>query len=140
MHRSPSQHEEIRILHQKKRVSKPRTLHAQKSQRQKKDRWSKNATIQKMTVVEFRRQLAAAVEIVTNTRSLYTEVNNLVRRKGKSLKTRHTGQQLTSTKLPRAGHTTKSEKGTTVSAEQLSLRRPAIKSEKGGKETHCVNC
>jgi hypothetical protein len=30
-------------------------------------------------------------------------------------------------------HTTKSEKGKTISAEQLSLRRPAIKSEKGGK-------
>jgi hypothetical protein len=62
-----------------------------------------------------------------------------VRRKGKSLKTQRTGQQLTSTKLPHAGHTTKSEKGTTVSAEQLSLRHPTIKSEKGGKETHCVN-
>jgi hypothetical protein len=59
--------------------------------------------------------------------------------KGKVLKTWCKGQQLTSTMVPHAGHTAKSEKGTTVSAEQLSLRRPTIKSEKGGKKNHCVN-
>jgi hypothetical protein len=36
-------------------------------------------------------------------------------------------------KAQRIGNTTKSEKVTTVGAEQLSLRHPAIKFEKGGK-------
>jgi hypothetical protein len=48
-------------------------------------------------------------------------------------KTLHTEEKLTGRKVQHAGNTTKSEKVTTVSATQLSLLRPAIKSEKRGE-------
>jgi hypothetical protein len=41
-------------------------------------------------------------------------------------------------KVERAGNTSKSEQVAIVSATQLSLLYPIIKSEKGGKATHCI--
>jgi hypothetical protein len=53
--------------------------------------------------------------------------------KGKFLKIRCKGKKLTHTTVPHARHASKSEKGTTISAKELSLRLPTINLEKGGK-------
>jgi hypothetical protein len=55
-------------------------------------------------------------------------------------KTLRVEEKLTGRKVQCTGKTTKSEKVTIVSASQLSLLRPTLKSKKGGKETHCIIC
>jgi hypothetical protein len=60
------------------------------------------------------------------------EQNNALQ-ENQGSKTLHTEEKLTGRKVQCTGNTAKSEKVTTVSATQLSLLRPAIKSKKGGK-------